>query len=86
MAKKSPSSAPAFPGLVAAYELMKLGVKPVVYEASQRTAGGCARRRSRAPEGVVAQLGGARASPFRRRPSTTTWTGWACIPSRSRTR
>jgi lysine 2-monooxygenase len=46
-------------GLVAAYELMKLGLKPVVYEASQM--GG--RLRSQAfegAEGVVAELGGMR--------------------------
>src|SRR5580700_8066920 len=46
-------------GLVAAYELMKLGVKPVVYEASRM--GG--RLRSQAFEGaqgVVADLGGMR--------------------------
>jgi len=46
-------------GLVAAYELMKLGVKPVVYEAAQM--GG--RLRSQAfegAEGVVAELGGMR--------------------------
>jgi len=46
-------------GLVAAYELMKLGIKPVVYEASQM--GG--RLRSQAfegAEGVVAELGGMR--------------------------
>ena len=46
-------------GLVAAYELLKLGVKPVVYEASQL--GG--RLRSQAFEGadgVVAELGGMR--------------------------
>lgn len=46
-------------GLVAAYELMKLGLKPVVYEASRM--GG--RLRSQAVEGgqgVVAELGGMR--------------------------
>ena len=46
-------------GMVAAYELMKLGLKPVVYEASQM--GG--RLRSQAFEGgqgVVAELGGMR--------------------------
>ena len=47
-------------GLVAAYELMKLGLKPVVYEASQL--GG--RLRSQpfegAPDGVIAELGGMR--------------------------
>jgi tryptophan 2-monooxygenase len=46
-------------GLVAAYELMKLGIRPVVYEASQM--GG--RLRSQAfegAEGVVAELGGMR--------------------------
>ena len=46
-------------GLVAAYELMRLGLKPVVYEASRM--GG--RLRSQAFEGadgVVAELGGMR--------------------------
>jgi tryptophan 2-monooxygenase len=47
-------------GLVAAYELMKLGLKPVVYEASQL--GG--RLRSQpfegAPDGIIAELGGMR--------------------------
>jgi monoamine oxidase len=46
-------------GLVAAYELMKLGIKPVVYEASQM--GG--RLRSQAFEGadgMIAELGGMR--------------------------
>jgi lysine 2-monooxygenase len=46
-------------GLVAAYELMKLGIKPVVYEAARM--GG--RLRSQAfegAEGVVAELGGMR--------------------------
>src|SRR6202162_1090555 len=46
-------------GLVAAYELMRLGLKPVVYEASRM--GG--RLRSQAfegAEGVVAELGGMR--------------------------
>ncbi|WP_303979860.1 NAD(P)/FAD-dependent oxidoreductase [Dongia mobilis] len=47
-------------GLVSAYELMKLGLKPVVYEASQL--GG--RLRSQpfegAPAGIIAELGGMR--------------------------
>lgn len=46
-------------GLVAAYELMKLGLKPVVYEASKM--GG--RLRSQAfegAEGIIAELGGMR--------------------------
>lgn len=47
-------------GLVSAYELMKLGLKPVVYEASQL--GG--RLRSQpfegAPPGIIAELGGMR--------------------------
>ena len=46
-------------GMVAAYELMKLGLKPVVYEASKM--GG--RLRSQAfegTEGVIAELGGMR--------------------------
>jgi lysine 2-monooxygenase len=46
-------------GLVAAYELMKLGVKPVVYEASQM--GGRLRSQPfEGAEGVVAELGGMR--------------------------
>jgi lysine 2-monooxygenase len=46
-------------GLVAAYELMKLGVKPVVYEASQM--GGRLRSQPfEGTEGVVAELGGMR--------------------------
>lgn len=47
-------------GLISAYELMKLGLKPVVYEASHL--GG--RLRSQpfegAPEGIIAELGGMR--------------------------
>jgi Protoporphyrinogen oxidase len=71
-------------GLVAAYELMKLGVKPVVYEASQM--GGRLRSQPfEGAKGVVAELGGMR-SRSRRRPFTTTWTSWACRPSRSPTR
>jgi lysine 2-monooxygenase len=46
-------------GLVAAYELMKLGLKPVVYEASQM--GGRLRSQEfEGAEGVVAELGGMR--------------------------
>ena len=46
-------------GLVAAYELMKLGVRPVVYEASQM--GGRLRSQPfEGAEGVVAELGGMR--------------------------
>ena len=46
-------------GLVAAYELMKLGVKPVVYEASQM--GGRLRSQPfEGAKGVVAELGGMR--------------------------
>src|SRR4029077_4865900 len=46
-------------GLVAAYELMKLGVRPVVYEASQM--GGRLRPQpSEGADGVVAELGGMR--------------------------
>jgi monoamine oxidase len=46
-------------GLVAAYELMKLGLKPVVYEASQ--VGGRLRSQEfEGAEGVVAELGGMR--------------------------
>src|SRR5438067_8127781 len=46
-------------GLVAAYELMKLGVRPVVYEASQM--GGRLRSQPfEGAKGVVAELGGMR--------------------------
>ncbi len=46
-------------GLVAAYELMKLGLKPVVYEASQM--GGRLRSQPfEGAEGVIAELGGMR--------------------------
>src|SRR6266700_3011722 len=46
-------------GLVAAYELMKLGLKPVVYEASQM--GGRLRSQPfEGAKGVVAELGGMR--------------------------
>src|SRR3984885_6599886 len=46
-------------GLVAAYELMRLGVKPVVYEAS-RGGGGVRSQAFEGAEGVVAELGGMR--------------------------
>jgi tryptophan 2-monooxygenase len=47
-------------GLVAAYELMKMGLKPVVYEASQL--GGRLRSQAfeGAPDGIIAELGGMR--------------------------
>src|SRR5690348_5936643 len=46
-------------GLVAAYELMKLGVRPVAYEASQM--GGRLRSQPfEGADGVVAELGGMR--------------------------
>ncbi|PVZ15721.1 MULTISPECIES: NAD(P)/FAD-dependent oxidoreductase [unclassified Pseudomonas] len=46
-------------GLVAAYELMKLGLKPVVYEAS-RLGGRLRSQPFEAAEGIVAELGGMR--------------------------
>src|SRR5580700_428381 len=46
-------------GLVAAYELMKLGIKPVVYEAS-RLGGRLRSQAFEGAEGVVAELGGMR--------------------------
>jgi lysine 2-monooxygenase len=46
-------------GLVAAYELMKLGVKPVVYEAS-RLGGRLRSQAFQGAEGMVADLGGMR--------------------------
>ena len=47
-------------GLVAAYELMKLGLKPVLYEASQLGGRLRSARFEGAPEGIVAELGGMR--------------------------
>src|SRR5271156_4044827 len=46
-------------GLVAAYELMKLGIRPVVYEAS-RMGGRLRSQAFEAAEGVIAELGGMR--------------------------
>ena len=73
-------------GIVAAYELMKMGLKPVVYEADQiggrlRTVGfpGCD------PE-LTAEMGAMRFPPVARPRSSTTSTWWAWRPSRSRTR
>ncbi|MGY1987158.1 flavin monoamine oxidase family protein [Blastococcus sp. SYSU DS0669] len=47
-------------GLVAAYELMKLGLKPVLYEASQMGGRLRSARFEGAPEEIVAELGGMR--------------------------
>jgi len=47
-------------GLIAAYELMKLGLKPVVYEASQMGGRLRSQQFEGAPTGVVAELGGMR--------------------------
>ena len=71
-------------GMVAAYELMKLGLKPVVYEASKM--GG--RLRSQAfegSEGVIAELGGMR-FPVSSTAFTTMWTSWGWRPNPSPTR
>src|ERR1019366_5509989 len=46
-------------GLVAAYELMRLGIKPVVYEAS-RMGGRVRSQPFEGAEGVIAELGGMR--------------------------
>src|ERR1035438_10151790 len=48
-----------FSGLVAAYELMRLGIKPVVYEAS-RMGGRLRSQPFEGAEGVIAELGGMR--------------------------
>jgi tryptophan 2-monooxygenase len=47
-------------GLVAAYELMRLGLRPVVYEASQLGGRLRSQQFEGAPKGVVAELGGMR--------------------------
>ena len=47
-------------GMIAAYELMKLGLEPVVYEASQMGGRLRSQQFEGAPTGVVAELGGMR--------------------------
>jgi len=47
-------------GLIAAYELMRLGLKPVVYEASQLGGRLRSQQFEGAPTGVIAELGGMR--------------------------
>jgi tryptophan 2-monooxygenase len=47
-------------GLIAAYELMRLGLKPVVYEASQMGGRLRSQQFEGAPPGVIAELGGMR--------------------------
>ena len=47
-------------GVIAAYELMKLGLKPVVYEASQMGGRLRSQQFEGAPTGVIAELGGMR--------------------------
>ena len=47
-------------GLIAAYELMRLGLKPVVYEASQMGGRLRSQQFEGAPAGVIAELGGMR--------------------------
>ena len=47
-------------GMVAAYELMKLGLRPVVYEASHMGGRLRSQQFEGAPTGVIAELGGMR--------------------------
>ena len=47
-------------GLIAAYELMRLGLRPVVYEASQLGGRLRSQQFEGAPTGVIAELGGMR--------------------------
>src|SRR5579862_7361350 len=47
-------------GLVAAYELMRLGLRPVVYEASHLGGRLRSQQFEGAPKGVIAELGGMR--------------------------
>ena len=47
-------------GMVAAYELMKMGLRPVVYEASHMGGRLRSQQFEGAPAGVIAELGGMR--------------------------
>ena len=68
-------------GMVAAYELMRLGLKPVVYEAG-RIGGRLRSQPFEGAEGVIAELGGMR-FPAPPPPSSTTSIGSAWRPGRS---
>ena len=59
-ARKLPSSGAGMSGMVAAYELMKLGLRPVVYEASPHGWPVAFTAIQGAPTGVIAELGGMR--------------------------
>ncbi len=58
-APRSRSSAPASPAIVAAYELMRIGLKPVVHEAA-RMGGRLRSQRFGGADDVIAELGGMR--------------------------
>ena len=58
-APRWPSSAPASAGMVAAFELMKMGLKPVIYEAG-RIGGRLRSVPFEGAEGIIAELGGMR--------------------------
>ena len=58
-APRSRSSAPGAAGMVAAYELMRLGLKPVIYEAG-RIGGRLRSQPFEGAEGSIAELGGMR--------------------------
>jgi lysine 2-monooxygenase len=71
-------------GVVTAYELMRLGLRPVVHEAD-RIGGRLRSQPFEGAGGVVAELGGMRFPP-RARPSTTTSTSSGSRPRPSPTR
>ncbi|MDT7928841.1 FAD-dependent oxidoreductase [Tepidimonas sp.] len=71
-------------GLTAAYELMKLGLKPVVYEAS-RMGGRLRSQPFEGGQGAIAELGGTR-FPLSSAVFTTTSICWGWAAGRSPTR
>ena len=69
-------------GIVTAVELMKLGLKPVIYEAD-RIGGRLRSEPFKGGDGTVAELGAMRFPPSVDRPSTTISTWRASRPRRS---
>ena len=71
-------------GVLCGYELMRMGVHPVLYE-SGKLGGRLRSQPFEGADGVIAELGGMR-FPVTRPGSTTTWTSSAWRAGRSRIR